>query len=87
MKIHTESLQMTKANIRLNKQTILNYIKISNRTLTDFSELIGVDSGNFSKMLDGKIPTPKHVIEKTWDKTRIPPDALLRFEITLKSGD
>ena len=47
---------------------------------SQFAKEIGVNQGNFSKMLSREIPTSKPVIEKVLSRTLLPTDVILIFE-------
>jgi len=75
---HTEN-QMVDVNLMIDTEVFYNWLKLAKITQEDFAKSIDVDSGNFSKMLTGHIPTPKHVLEKTIGRTLLPNVVIPKF--------
>jgi len=70
----------TKKQLHLNKQAFEAWLSTVGMTLESFAKNeIFYDLGNFSKMLRGEIPTPKHIIEKVLLVTKIDPKILIDF--------
>lgn len=69
---------MVEVNLQVNKEVFLDWLKLTDFTQEKFAkEILGIDDGNFSKMLDGKITTPKHVLEKVLGRTLLPHGKIL----------
>ena len=69
---------MQDINLQINKELFTKWrVEMADITMENFAKEIGVDPGNFSKMLDGIIPTPKHVLEKVLARTYLPHGKIL----------
>ena len=72
---------MVSVNLKINKQAFDEWINLADVRQEDVAAEFDVDPGNFSKMLNGTIPTPKHIIEKVLGKTMLPTGRILVSEI------
>lgn len=69
---------MVEVNLQINKELFLEWLGMADMTQEKFAkEVLAIDDSNFSKMLDGKITTPKHVLEKVLGRTLLPHGRIL----------
>lgn len=69
---------MVDISLQVHKENFQDWLKLADITQERFCEEVGeLDPGNFSKMLDGKIATPKHVLEKVLGRTLLPHGRIL----------
>jgi len=73
---------MIEGNLRINKKTLEDWMQLAQIDQITLAKEIDIDQGNFSKMLDNKIPTSKTVIEKILGRTLLPVGSILIFDLT-----
>lgn len=73
--------KMLDGELKINKEKFSEWLRLAEIDQTQFAREIEVDYGNFSKMINGIIPTPKHVIEKVLSRTLLPVNSILIFEV------
>lgn len=78
---------MSSGELRINREKLQEWLKLATLSESQFAKEIGVDQGNFSKMLNKEIPTSKPVIEKVLARTLLPTDVILRFEQELANKE
>lgn len=72
---------MLDGDLKINRKKLQEWLELAEMTESQFAKEIDVDQGNFSKMLNGEIPTSKTVIEKVLSRTLLPVNSILCFEI------
>lgn len=80
-------IKMVEGNLKINKTKLNEWFALAGIDQTAFAKEIGVDVGNFSKMLNNSIPTPKHVIEKVLRRTLLPINSILIFQTQIDGGE
>jgi hypothetical protein len=78
--LQAKKMKKTTKNLQINRAVFFDWLNDAGLTLEEFArEKIEYDLGNFSKMLRGQIPTPKHILEKVLEITNYKIDRIIEF--------
>lgn len=66
--------------LKINKNKLDEWLSVVGMSQAALAKEIGIDEGNFHKMLNGDIPTSKTAIEKILNRTLIPIGVILTNE-------